>query len=129
MLGKRLSDDAERSPDGDTEAVTPGDAESAAEFFDSFFSCSDKADFAYSSFISKSIELFEPGKFIQRANMAADEYLASHGGLDDAEIERVANAVRVDGLVAVVASAQSKLVDAGVVLRVQTTSSKVLRST
>ena len=116
MLGKRQTDDAERSPQGDTDIVTPGDAESAAEFFASFFSCSDKADFAYPSFISKSIELFEPGKFIQRANVAADEYLASQGGLDDAEIERFSNAVRANGLLAVVASAQSKLVDAGVVL-------------
>ena len=62
--------DAERLPDGDTYVVTPGDAESAAEFFASFFSCSDKADVANTSLILKSIDLFEPGKFIQRAIQA-----------------------------------------------------------
>ena len=60
VLGKRQNDEAESLPDGDTATVIPGDAESAAEFFVSFFPGSDKADLAYSNLISISpIIMFE----------------------------------------------------------------------
>ena len=116
VLGKRPIDEAEGSLDGDTAGVTPCDAESAAEFFGCFFSCSDKADTAYPDFVSHSAHIFEPGKFIRRANVAAGDYLKLHGGVDDAEIERAVAAIRAGGIESVVRSAQAKLVDAGVVL-------------
>ena len=72
----------------------------------------DKAGFAYPNFISQSINIFEPGKFIQRANVAADDYLNLHGGINDTKIERL----RLHGIEAVIKTAQAKLVDAGVVL-------------
>ena len=111
-LGKR---EREPSPEpsstshgGDTNPVKPDDCESAHEFFAHFLS-SDKTVSSYPDFVSIATNLFEPGKFIGRAVDAAKEYIATHGGIDDALLERTADDVHNRGLTAVIAGAQQAL--------------------
>ena len=88
-LGKRERELSPASDERDTAAVTPADCESAQEFFSHFLG-TDKTASSYPDFISISSNIFEPGKFVARAVDAANEYIASHGGIDDALLTHMA---------------------------------------
>ena len=115
VLGKRERDGTIESADGDTVDVTPADEESAQEFFAPFL-CPDKATSSYPDFVAIANNLFEPGKFVARAVAAANEYVATYGGVDDAALDRTVEHVAASGLIGVICEAQQRLRLSGTVL-------------
>ena len=115
VLGKRELEGTIESADGDTEAVTPADEESAQEYFAPFL-CSDKTTSSYPDFVSIATNLFEPGKFVARAVTAAEEYVASNGGVDDSVLAQTVADVASKGLTGVMCEAQTRLRASGTVL-------------
>ena len=115
VLGKREWEGTIESAEGDTVAVTPADEESAQEYFAPFL-CSDKTTSSYPDFVSIATNLFEPGKFVARAVTAAEEYIASNGGVDDSVLAQTVADVASKGLTGVICEAQARLRASGTVL-------------